>query len=280
MKKDRSRYVNIAFYIVVVLILVIFLIFIVNNINFNKDNENGDKNEVLEIKKIDEGKEYVYDANYDLSTNKESYYGDVTHSTLVSASDLIVPYINIDNNDANRVNNEIYNLYVELINEYNENLEEEIFYTLVKYESYINNNILSVVIYTESGGTSIPIYQYYTYNFDLVTGILLSYTEVLNKMNLNKTDLDDLVKDVLAKEIHDVCDGDEEGSNQYCMMDNYNYDIFYNQSFTSYEDRVNEGSLNFYVYNNQLYIVLNPQYPTQTSGENRLFNIITGEKIR
>ena len=137
-----------------------------NYINGNSNNNNGhSNNNGNSISKLDNSKEWVYDANYKLPTNKESYYGYVDHTKLISVSDLVVPYININSNDAARVNQEIYKLYVDLIDEFNKNLKEEVFFTLVNYKTYINDNIISIIITTESAGADISDYDYYTYNF-------------------------------------------------------------------------------------------------------------------
>ena len=119
-------------------------------------------------------RKYKCNATLDLPTNKESYYGFSDHSKLISASDLVVPYINIDSNDAKKANKEIYELYENLIKKFNENLKDEIWFTLVEYKTYTNDNIISVVITTESSGTGPTIYDYYTYNFNLNNGKILN----------------------------------------------------------------------------------------------------------
>ena len=163
-----------------------------NNVDNNETNQNViDDNNENNISKLDSSKEWVYDANYNLPTNKESYYGYSDHTKLISASDLVVPYINIDSDDAKKVNQEIYKLYEDLINKFNENLKVEIWFTLVEYKTYANNNIISVVITTESAGTDVPMYNYYTYSFNLETGKLLLYKEAYKFVELNEDNITD-----------------------------------------------------------------------------------------
>jgi len=208
-----------------------------------------------------------------MASSKDSYFV-YDNTKEIKASDIVVPYINIISKDVKRINIELHKLYEELINQYNKNLIEGISYTLVEYESYINNNILSVVVWTERAGTSLPIYQYYTYNIDLNTGNLLGYDDVLSKIDLNRDSALELVGNVLSDYIHNIC------GNEYCNSGNFTYEMFYNLSRTMYLDKVTEGSLNYFLKDNQLYVVLNPQFPAQSSGFDKLFNINSGEEIR
>ena len=112
----------------------------IENNNSNTQNYNGNsgnKNNSNLALKIDSTKDWVYNADYNLPTNKDSYYGFSDHSKLIKASDLIVPYININSSDAKKANQEIYKLYEQLINKFNENLKEEIWFTTVEYSSNI-----------------------------------------------------------------------------------------------------------------------------------------------
>ena len=170
-KKNNKGVISLLIVIIIIL-LVLCVLFARGTISFNSnetidndinenvnDNNNNDNND--NILKLDSSKEWVYDADYNLPTNKESYYGYSDHTKLISASDLVLPYINIDSADAKKVNQEIYKLYEDLITKFNENLKEEIWFTLVEYETYTNNNIISVVITTESAGTALwPVPSY------------------------------------------------------------------------------------------------------------------------
>ena len=65
-------------------------------------------------------KDWVYDADYELPTDVDSFYGYSDQSKLIQVSDLVVPYINIDSEDAKAANDEIYGIYENLIKEFNE----------------------------------------------------------------------------------------------------------------------------------------------------------------
>ena len=86
----------------------------IENNNSNTQNYNGNsgnKNNSNLALKIDSTKDWVYNADYNLPTKEDSYYGISDHSKLIKASDLIVPYININSSDAKTANQEIYKLY-------------------------------------------------------------------------------------------------------------------------------------------------------------------------
>lgn len=113
-------------------VLVVLMVgYIVYDKVLNQNNNSESKENKNSVSKLNSSKDWVYDADYDLPTNKESYYGFSDHSKLISASDLVVPYINIDSDDAKKANKEIYELYENLIKKFNENLKDEIWFTLV-----------------------------------------------------------------------------------------------------------------------------------------------------
>lgn len=142
-------------------------------------------------KKIDESKPWVYDAEY-LKENKKIYQDSAkTEEYAVNSDkDLIVPYININSEYAQAVNESIKALYndyysrygTEYNNPYNNEYKEYNHYTL-KYDNYLNDNILSIVITLSEGvavvdgGTGGGTFTKYTYNFNLDT---------LNEATLNE----------------------------------------------------------------------------------------------
>ena len=202
----------------------------------NNTNSNNQDSSTVTLK-ADSAKDWVYDADYNLPTNKESYYGFSDHSRLVKASDLIVPYININSSDATKANQEIYKLYEQLINKFNENLKEEIWFTTVKYSTYVNNNIISVLITTETAGTDVPLYEYYTYNFNLENGKLLSYSEAYEKLGYNQNSIKD-------KAINAITNAMKEKYNE-SDFNNYN-----NKSIDNYTTSVSDEKIKYYIDNN------------------------------
>lgn len=242
-QKNNKRFIALPVVIIVILSASCVL-FVTRTIGFNKNkvNDNDIKENVTDnnnnennISKLDSSKEWVHDANYNLPTNKESYYGYSDHTKLVSANDLVVPYINIDSDEVTKVNQEIYKLYEDLINKFNENLKEEICFTLVKYKTYTNNNIISVVITTETAGTDIPLYNYYTYSFDLKNGKLLSYKEAYEFVGLNEDNITDKASQALTNSLR----------KKYSNGDSF--DVYNNKSINNYKTSVNNNTIKFFI---------------------------------
>ena len=172
-----------------VFIIVILLIVISGGIGwyFGKEgklfNNNNTVEEVKTSKKIDESKDWVYNAEY-IKENKKIYADSAkTEKYAVNSDkDLVVPYININSEYAKTVNNTIKSLYdnyylkygSEKIDSYGDEYKNYYHYTL-NYETHLNDNILSVIIKLQDmdivvdGGTGGGIITLYTYNFNLDT---------------------------------------------------------------------------------------------------------------
>lgn len=205
----------------------------------------------------------MYDADYNLPTNKESYYGYIDHSKLIRASDLVVPYININSDDAKKVNQEIYRLYKDLINKFNENLKEQIWFTLVEYKTYTNDNIISIVITTESAGTAPAIYNHHTYSFNLETGKLLSYNDAYKIVGFNEVIITDKVTQAVTNALR----------KHYYNSDDF--DSYNNKSINNYNTSVSNNTIKFFIdENKKLNIIVILEYP---AGPGQFDTIITIE---
>ena len=214
----------------------------------DKKENNTVENNAL-ISKIDNTKDWVYNADYNLPTNKESYYGFSDHSKLIRAKDLVVPYININSIDAKNANQEIYNLYAELIKKFNDNLKDEIWYTTVKYQTYLSNNIVSIVIATETAGTDVPLYEYYTYNFNLEGGKLLSYNDIYQKLGYSADSINVVARGAITSSLREL----------YNQSD---FDDYNSQSINNYTNSVSNNTIKYYVDSNgKLNIVARIVYP-------------------
>ena len=142
-------------------------------------------------KKIDESKDWVYDADY-LKENKKFYRDSAKTEEYANNSDkdLVVPYININSDYAKKINEKIKALYDDCYEKYGKeelNAEFKTYYSdVLKYDKYINDNILSVVITLHEykivvdGEISRNNETIYTYNFNLDT--------------LNEASLDEMAK--------------------------------------------------------------------------------------
>lgn len=251
MEKKNNTSTLILLFVVCAMLIAIFGGFYLYKAIVKKDNKVNNSDNINSgvqkdnIKK-DVNKDYVYDAEYAINTIKDSYKlsnGDGTK--VISSKDIEVPYINIDSEDVSKINDELYSLQQEMVKEFNENVDSGQFYYTASYNQYINNNILSLVVITESGGTNIPSFKYYVYNIDLSTGKTLTFNQIVSKNNLNITNVGNIIKSKLEKLVKehpaniDSCKfGFRDGQNQTpleAVIDEYN-DNLANDSFVGYVD--------------------------------------------
>lgn len=178
--------------------------------------------------------EYVYDAEYDYDVDETTEYG------LYSIKDIVVPYININTEEAKEINSEIKELFDEAISVYKEYLDDETFYTTISYESYINDNILSVIILTTNGGTDIPLEEYISYNFDLTTLETVDFKYVYETAGFTETTINEKVgeeiKEYLASEDYEDIWTEENSQEDYTE-----------KSISNYQNSVSNNSIKYYL---------------------------------
>ena len=183
--------------IFIIVLLVIALVGMYYYYNHNKSNthdvnsgvvekvENNINNEISETKvnKLDENKDIVY-ASFSKYSSEYSYS---------------IPYINIDSADAKKINDEIESYYKPLVEEEIKNESEGLSVIMynVKYNSYVNNNILSLIVSCENPNDCIG---YKVYNLDIYKGTIISNDDILNMKNLSETKFLGLLKEIYEKE--------------------------------------------------------------------------------
>lgn len=137
----------------------------------NNSHQDKNNNDALPV----EPKDYITDASYKIDNAKDSYY---FYEELVRASDIVVPYLNIDAPAAQKINNEIKDLYENFMNMYNEFSQENLNLDLDNTESYdyikskytytINNDLLSILIKVSYTGRGSSVAEdYYAFNYDM-----------------------------------------------------------------------------------------------------------------
>lgn len=180
--------------------------------------------------KIEENNEIVYtnyvkeekNANYELNIN--------------------LPYINIKNKIVQEFNQEISNTYKSKAEEILESNDKNIIYT-VKYKSYIENNILSLVIYSDLKQGSTPqrvIIE--TFNFNLEENKELTLEDILKIYNLNKDETQNIIDEDIKEEQKKAQDLKDLG-----------YDVF-SRDIQSEIYKV-ENISEFFIYNNNIYVI-------------------------
>lgn len=236
--------------------------------------DNGSSSNIVNSIKIDSTKDYVYDSDYKIETKKDSYS---IGNNVFKSSDIVVPYVNINSGDAKKVNNELYNLYSNLIEKYNINSESGVSYNTVDYKVYKNSNVLSIVIITTTGGTDVPINNYYTYSFNTNNGKLLSFSDAYIFVGFSDTNIDEKVKSSITLVMSDKLKGMktynvDTGDGSY-YPEGTNFDTYNNESFDNYKSSIN-NNIKFYIENNKLNVVVTLSIP---AGRGNFDTIITVE---
>ena len=200
-----------------------------------KDDKKDDKKE--ESIKIDEEKDYVYDAEYDKGDAPESY-GNETYTYYLK--DIVVPFINIKTEGATKANEEIKSIFDELMAVYNEGASGGNGY--VKYSEYkyfINGDILSIVFKTGTGATSVVHPYYHTYNFDLKTGEKISAHIGYQLSNMDS----ETIRTKAQEQIENIMK-----STNYAFPESgeWSYAATLERSMQAYDDSISSGTIEFY----------------------------------
>jgi len=164
----------------------------------NIDNLQGNN---IQVKKIKEDFEIVA-TRFEVKEEKENYTLDVS-----------IPIINIDNENIKKYNEQIEDTYKQKVDE----IKSDTGYIYnVRYKCYIQDNILSLVIYSESKEkTSNQKIMIETFNYNLVENKEVTLEDVLNLKNIKVSDANSKIKSEI-KEIQEKNDSlTELGYNMY-----------------------------------------------------------------
>ncbi len=255
---------------------------ILNNENDNKNTETTPESNSI---KLNNTKNYVYDANYKYNSKYYKYayasededdYNVVTNDKVTIKEvkdtvnteigkfdvyenvqylkDLKVPYININSDDAKKVNQELEKLYMKYAKQFDENASEGLMCRLLlNYKTYTNNNILSIIEVDSEQCTDNWHIKYYTYNFDLTTGKLLTYKDIYTKAGIKENDIENKAEQAIISK-------QKEEMEDYEYPDNYpdgtNFDTYKNESISYYKKAVQKNTVKYYLgENNKLNII-------------------------
>ena len=241
MKNNKLITTLLIVFIVLFLGLGIYVIYDKTNGDDNKVNENN--NEVTYVKKINKEKFWVYDAKYEYDVDKKQYTTDFGVTYYIN--NIVAPYINIDSSDAKTANTEIKKSFDNAITKYNgefTNVDN------FDYKNYINNDIISVMLNYTWSGTDLPVVDYFTYNFNIKTGKLLSYEDIYSKFGYTKDSINNLMKEKINEKAAEV------------LNDEYYKDkleTLSNKSYEEYKNNVNSDKIEYFIdSNNTLNVVV------------------------
>lgn len=271
-KKNTGLYILITILCVLVLALGGYIIYnktqndkssttTTNDTTTTTDTTNSNTNTL--IPKLDNTKDWVYDAEYTKNVTADSYS---TNFETYYSKDIVVPYININSSYANSSNNDIKNIFDDAIKTYNNGVNDKTTYVdECSYKKYINNNSLSIILTYGIGATNVVSPKYYTYNFDLKTGEQLSYEKIYSIAGFNSNNIDSKVENAITKVMK------EKMSN---FSDNgTNFDTYNNESINNYKNSINNNNLKYFLSDNgKLNIVVELSIP---AGIGKFDTIIT-----
>ena len=193
------------------------------------DNQIEDKGE-YKIQKVKQDENLVY-TNYTKEDKNEKHEIDVN-----------LPYININNEETDNFNKEIENTFKGKAEEILKDSNQNIIY-IVKYKAYVENNIVSLVIYSDlKQNTSAQRVIVQTFNFDLKENKKLTLEDIIDSFDLKKADVQNKINTDIQKEQKKSEDLIKLGYNIFSR--DINSDIY----------KV-ENASEYFVYNNNIYII-------------------------
>ena len=273
MKKRKKSIINIIL-VLIILALVNHIIYTeyykpketvkgtTNTKEIKKDNKEVKTTKVdkKSVSKSDSSKDYIYDGDYTGDFSKESYTTD--SGKTYNSKDLKAPYFNIDSSDANNVNKEVNETYLNAVRIFNQGVNDNSTYIKLDYKKYENDDIISSIFKYEVGdvGVSNPIY--YTYNFNKEDGSLLTFKKAYELSGIKEEQIDSKVKDAIKKEI----------KKQMGTLDNM--DEYINKTYSGYEDNKKYDLIKYIIDSkNKLSVVVDIRVPAESEHLNKVLEI-------
>lgn len=193
------------------------------------DNEFSD-NENYQIQKIKEKEKIVY-TSYNKEEKADKYEINVN-----------LPFINIKNDEAEKFNKEIESTFQQKSEEILKSTDKNYIYT-VKYKAVIENNILSLIIYSNlKQDLSAQRVIVQTFNFNLEDNKMLSLGDVLNSYGLDRNEVQNKINNDIYTEQKKSDDLRNLGYNVFSR--DINSEIYNVQNIEEY-----------FIYNNNIYII-------------------------
>lgn len=190
-----------------------------------------ENNSSCEVKKIDKNKDIVY-TNYENTDKSANNY----------EMNVNLPYINIKNQSVKDYNENIKNIFQAKAEEVLKSTNSNVIYT-VKYEAYIENNILSLIIYSDlKQDSSAQRIIVQTFNFNLETNKELILEDIIKIYELDEKTVQDKIDNEIKAEEKKAEDLKALG-----------YNVFTRD--TKSDMYKIKNATEFFVHNNNLYII-------------------------
>ncbi len=204
----------------------------------NKIEDKNNDQETLNNIKIDTSKDYVYDATYTKNVNANSY---TTDFGTYNSDDLVVPYININSDDAKEANEELKQTFEIMVEMYNTGVTDKQTYVENNYDYYLGKDFVSLMFSFGIGGSDVLVPSYFTYNFDLTDGDFLDLDDLTEKFNIKdfKTQVEEAIKHSLEEDLQDLDDSNyPEGTN---------FNSYYEETIDDFEQNLENEAVKFFV---------------------------------
>lgn len=190
-----------------------------------------ENNSSCEVKKFDKNKDIVY-TNYENTDKSANNY----------EMNVNLPYINIKNQSVQDYNENIKNIFQAKAEEVLKSTNSNVIYT-VKYEAYIENNILSLIIYSDlKQDSSAQRIIVQTFNFNLETNKELTLEDIIKIYELDEKTVQDKIDNEIKTEEKKAEDLKALG-----------YNVFTRD--TKSDMYKIKNATEFFVHNNNLYII-------------------------
>ncbi len=187
-KKNKGVIVLLIILIIIVLGLSAYVVYdkVIEKNNVSEKEENTTTNKEKKFLLKDENKNIIYDSGRSILC-KEEYDGS---GCLSIEAWVTLPYLNINSDYANQINEELKNIY-----EKEKSESEEEFYTTIDYSYSINDNILSLVIEKRPEAEA---YFYNIYNIDVYNGKKIENEKLLERKNIKKEDFYNQISTIVS----------------------------------------------------------------------------------
>lgn len=141
------------------------------------------------IEKNDENRDYVY-TSYENQDNVSGNYILNVH----------IPNFNIKDDNLNEINNKISTEYKQRVNQILNSTGSQIIYS-VEYRCYVENDILFLVIRSKlKESNNAQMQMIYTYNYDLKDKKEITFSEMIEKLDYNKDDVQNAIKQYIENQ--------------------------------------------------------------------------------
>ncbi len=146
---------------------------------------------IPEVAKLDDTKDWVYNAEYEKNLKAESY---LVWDKTYYGKDIVAPFINIDSDYAREVNENIKSKLEMIVEHYNEGVEDNISYVdSCGYTTFEEEDGLFVLFTYGLGATDVVHPVYSAYNFNLVDGSKMNLDYFCNYIGREKEEVETFV---------------------------------------------------------------------------------------